>query len=182
MCFSILRQRCQFLDVLDKNRIKRTFWHFPLYLPSSAGRCVVYLRLFVHRLQFHDNRPQAIVAAADRHIGLIDPVTVIKQLLSAAMGQCKYILIDSFPGLIAESIGLCVISIKNLSLLGQAVKSLTPYSFASSASKVVFKIVIFTFFIFIYSFCALFPDFKRLCPLSFYGIIQAQSRNIKYAL
>ena len=80
-------------------------------------------RFFIGRFQLHDDRTQAVVAAADGDAWLPDPVSVIKQSLMGAMRQREHILIDGFPRFIAKPFRLGIVRIKDLPLSHQRARA-----------------------------------------------------------
>ena len=55
----------------------------------SADRFVIDCGIFIQRFQFHEDRAQTVVAAADGHVGLPDPVPVVKEGRTCAVRKGK---------------------------------------------------------------------------------------------
>src|SRR5699024_12030603 len=94
-------------------------------------------------------RSHTLVAATNPHPMLANPDPIIKRLPPRPVGQCKYILINCFPRFIAQAVRLGVIRVEYLTLGHHGAGSQpleTPYSRASSRSRVVFSTVILTLF------------------------------------
>ena len=51
------------------------------------------------------------------YAGRFDPVTVVEERLVRAMRQCKHLLVDRFPRLVAESLRLRVVGVEHVSSL-----------------------------------------------------------------
>lgn len=84
---------------------------------TLADGDVLHFGGLLRRLQLHNDRAQTVVAAANGHARLSDPVAIIEFFLSRAMGQRKHILINGLPCFIAEALRLRIVRIKDLSLL-----------------------------------------------------------------
>lgn len=70
----------------------------------------------VRGLQLEDNGPQAVVAAANGHAGLANPVSVVEQPLPRAVGQGEGVLVDRLPRLVTEALRLGVVGVKGPAL------------------------------------------------------------------
>ena len=77
-------------------------------------RVIVHFRFYICGLKFKYNGTQSVITAAYGNARSFYPVTVIKNIISGAMGKGKDILIKCFPGFIALSFGLGIVGIKYL--------------------------------------------------------------------
>lgn len=78
----------------------------------SFDRFIVDVRLLVGAFDLHDDRPQTVVAGADRHALPIDPVAVVEDARSVRQGE--NVLVDRFPCFVAEAFGFGVIGVEDL--------------------------------------------------------------------
>ena len=78
-----------------------------------SDRSIVQVGFFVCGFQFEDDRAQTVIAAAYRYTRLAYPVTEIEQSFTGSMGQSKHILVNSFPGFVAETVRLTAKTAEN---------------------------------------------------------------------
>lgn len=75
---------------------------------SIDGR-VFQVGVDVGGLEFHDYGAQAVVTAHNCDTRFPDPVAIIEQVAARTMRECEHILVNSLPGLVAETLRLGIV-------------------------------------------------------------------------